>query len=83
MDLIHRILVCEKPILNFIDNWIEVIKMISISERAILRRISRDFTAFEDIYKQGRSCHMLMGHLFNWEWCNAGISTLWAYQLLF
>jgi KDO2-lipid IV(A) lauroyltransferase len=60
---------------NFIDNWIEVIKMISISEKAILKRISRDLTAFEHIHKQDRSCHMLMGHLFNWEWCNAGVPT--------
>lgn len=67
--------IAKKFYRNFIDNWIEVIKMLSISEKAILRRISRDFTAFEDIYQQGRSCHMLMGHLFNWEWCTAGIPT--------
>ncbi len=60
---------------NFTDNWIEVIKMISISEKAILKRISTDFTVFEDIHKQDRSCQMLMGHLFNWEWCNAGVPT--------
>jgi len=58
--------IAKKFYRNFTDNWIEVIKMISISEKVILKRISTDFTAFEDIHKQDRSCHMLMGHLFNW-----------------
>jgi KDO2-lipid IV(A) lauroyltransferase len=71
----ERKAIAKKFYRNFTDNWIEVIKMISISEKAILKRISTDFTAFEEIDKQGRSCHMLMGHLFNWEWCNAGVPT--------
>lgn len=71
----EREVIAKKFYHNFTDNWIEVIKMISISERAILKRISTNFTAFEEIHKQDRSCHMLMGHLFNWEWCNAGVPT--------
>jgi len=71
----ERTVIAKKFYQNFTDNWIEVIKMISISERAILKRISRDLKVFEDIHQQGRSCHMLMGHLFNWEWCNAGVPT--------
>ena len=67
--------IAKKFYRNFTDNWIEVIKMISISEKAILKRISTDFAAFDAIYKQDRSCQMLMGHLFNWEWCNAGVPT--------
>src|ERR1700755_1765774 len=47
--------IAKKFYRNFTDNWIEVIKMISISEKAILKRISTDFTAFEVIYKQDRS----------------------------
>ena len=71
----ERTAIAKKFYRNFTDNWIEVIKMISIPEKAILKRISTDFAAFEDIHRQGRSCHMLMGHLFNWEWCNAGVPT--------
>jgi KDO2-lipid IV(A) lauroyltransferase len=71
----ERTAIAKKFYRNFTDNWIETIKMISISEKAILKRISTDFEAFEHIHEQGRSCQMLMGHLFNWEWCNAGVPT--------
>jgi KDO2-lipid IV(A) lauroyltransferase len=78
----ERRTIAKKFYRNFADNWIEALKMISISEKAILKRISIDFAAFEDVYKQGRCCHMLMGHMFNWEWGNAAIPTGVSFKVL-
>lgn len=58
---------------HFTDNWIEALKMVSISEKAIMKRITYDFKAFYDVRDQGRCCHMLMGHLMNWEWGQAAV----------
>ena len=37
----------------------------------MLRRVSGNMEALENIYRSGQSCHVLMGHQFNWEWGNA------------
>lgn len=52
---------------NFCDNWIETIKLISVSEKALLSRVSGDVTLFEEMYKTGRSMQGNFGHFFNWE----------------
>jgi Kdo2-lipid IVA lauroyltransferase/acyltransferase len=65
--------IAKKFYRHFTDNWIEALKMISISEKAIMKRISLDFKAFHDVREQGRCCHMLMGHTMNWEWGQAAL----------
>ena len=56
---------------HFWDNWIEALKLLSLSKKAVLRRVSGDMGALAEVYQSGQSCHILLGHQFNWEWGNA------------
>jgi KDO2-lipid IV(A) lauroyltransferase len=51
----------------FCDNWIETIKLFSISKKALLKRISGDFSVYSEVYATGRSLQGNYGHFFNWE----------------
>ncbi len=52
---------------NFMDNWIETIKLISISKEALNKRISGNFDVFRQLYETGKSVQVNLGHFFNWE----------------
>lgn len=52
---------------NFMDNWIETVKLISISRKSLNKRISGNMTVLEELYKSGRSVQVNLGHFFNWE----------------
>jgi KDO2-lipid IV(A) lauroyltransferase len=71
---------------RFADNWIESLKLLSISEKGLAERITLDLEALHTVYATGRNVHFLMGHQFNWEWANAaippriGFKTLVAYS---
>jgi KDO2-lipid IV(A) lauroyltransferase len=67
---------------HFCDNWIESIKLLSIPETAIRKRVTADLGALETVHTSGRSCHILLGHMFNWEWGNALVTLASKYQLL-
>jgi Kdo2-lipid IVA lauroyltransferase/acyltransferase len=57
--------------LHFWDNWIEALKLLSISRKLLLQHIQGDVTVLDEIARSGKSCHILLGHQFNWEWGNA------------
>jgi len=67
---------------HFWDNWMEALKLLSISKKSMLRRVSGDMLALENIYKSGRSCYVLMGHQFNWEWSSAFVMIREPFSLL-
>jgi KDO2-lipid IV(A) lauroyltransferase len=52
---------------NFIDSFIEAINMLSISDRDAARRVTGDFSAFEEAYRSGKSIQLHAAHHFNWE----------------
>jgi Kdo2-lipid IVA lauroyltransferase/acyltransferase len=52
---------------NFMDNWIETIKLLSISKRSLNRRVSGNFEVFHQLYKQNKSVQVNLAHFFNWE----------------
>lgn len=52
---------------NFIDNWIETIKLLSISKRSLNKRVSGNFEVFHQLHKKGKSVQVNLGHFFNWE----------------
>jgi Kdo2-lipid IVA lauroyltransferase/acyltransferase len=52
---------------NFIDNWIETVKLISISKKALNKRISGNLEIFNELYAGGKSVQVNLGHFFNWE----------------
>jgi Kdo2-lipid IVA lauroyltransferase/acyltransferase len=52
---------------NFIDNWIETIKLMSVSKKALRKRITGNFEVFHQLHETGRSVQVNLGHFFNWE----------------
>lgn len=52
---------------NFMDNWIETIKLVSISKKSLNKRITGNFEVFQQLHTTGRSVQLNLGHFFNWE----------------
>lgn len=67
---------------NFVDNFIETIKLLSASKKFITRHFELDSRPFEDIYDTGRKCQFHLGHNFNWEFANAVMPFYTRYQFL-
>jgi Kdo2-lipid IVA lauroyltransferase/acyltransferase len=63
----ERKTIARKFYRNFCDNWIETIKLLSISKKAMNKRISGNFEVFEQLHKTGQSAQANLGHFFNWE----------------
>ncbi len=59
--------IAKKFYRNFIDNWIETIKLISISKQSLNKRISGNFEVFHQLYNSGKAVQVNLGHFFNWE----------------
>lgn len=58
---------------NFVDNFIETIKLLSASKEWILKRFQLDSEPFEPFLDSGRKCQLHLGHNFNWEMANASM----------
>lgn len=56
--------------LRFTDTFLEAIKMLSLSNRAALRRVSLDLQVVEQLLLAGRSVQLMVAHQFNWEFIN-------------
>jgi KDO2-lipid IV(A) lauroyltransferase len=52
---------------NLTDTFIEIIKLISMSNRTFEKRCKGDFSLIEDLIKKGRNVQLHAGHQFNWE----------------
>jgi KDO2-lipid IV(A) lauroyltransferase len=55
---------------NLTDMMVETIKLLTISPRQLRRRFNCDLTVLQQLYEQGKSCQLHLGHNFNWEWAN-------------
>lgn len=59
---------------NLCDMILETLKMISMSKNQLRRRFRVDLSLLEGLMREGRSCMILTGHMFNWEWANLAVS---------
>jgi Kdo2-lipid IVA lauroyltransferase/acyltransferase len=66
----------------FIQNWVESVKLLSISQKAFSKRFTYDWEAIKQLHGQHPRIQVLLGHCFNWEWCNACASLYQPYLLL-
>jgi Kdo2-lipid IVA lauroyltransferase/acyltransferase len=60
--------IAKKFYQNFIDNWIESIKLLSISKQALNKRVTSDIEILHQLHKEGKSVQLSLGHFFNWEY---------------
>jgi Kdo2-lipid IVA lauroyltransferase/acyltransferase len=66
----ERIKIAKAFYHNFIDTFIETIKMISISKREVERRSVCEFEYINQLIEKGNNIHIMAGHQFNWEFAN-------------
>lgn len=55
---------------NFVDNFLEMAKMLSISKKEMQKRFFADTKALNSLYPTGQNTYIILGHLFNWEYAN-------------
>ena len=52
---------------QFLDTFIETIKMLSVSKKTLRKRFSSNIEVLNDLYDTGKNVQILTGHFFNWE----------------
>jgi KDO2-lipid IV(A) lauroyltransferase len=55
---------------NFYDQWMETLKLLSISEKELNRRITGNWEIFHQLHTENKNAYVLLGHTFNWEWAS-------------
>lgn len=56
---------------RFCDNFIESIKLLSISEAGLQKRfVSDNAGLMNELYAKGKNVTVMLGHFFNWEYAN-------------
>ncbi len=78
----ERLAIAKQFYHNFIDTFIETIKLLSISDAEFNKRFSGNFDMLNELYKTGQSVQFHSGHFFNWEFINWGIARNSSYRFL-
>jgi len=63
----EKIVIAKEFYHSFVDTFIEVIKMVSMSGAESLRRVTGDYSSFDEAYRSGKSIALHAMHNFNWE----------------
>ena len=67
---------------NFTDNFIESIKLLSISHKELNKRFTANYHVINDLYASGKSVQIHLGHQFNWEIAYSANATKLQYTLM-
>jgi KDO2-lipid IV(A) lauroyltransferase len=59
---------------SFCDNFIETLKLLTISSKALKSHIVADYSEIEKVLAENNNCHIYLGHQFNSEWANAHLA---------
>ena len=70
----ERIKIAKQFYKNFIDSFIETIKIFSISKSEFDKRTTGNFKVLNDLIAEGKSINLIGGHTFNWEYANLFVS---------
>lgn len=63
----EKIKIAKEVYHNFVDTFIEAIKLITTDEAFIRKHVVADYSKIEALYKTGKKCQAHCGHNFNWE----------------
>jgi KDO2-lipid IV(A) lauroyltransferase len=68
---------------NFVDNFIETLKLVSASRSFISKHFVIDNPGLlEEYYRSGRKCQLHLGHIFNWEIANIAMPFYTSYTFI-
>ena len=74
--------IAKKFYRNFIDNFIEAVKLISAKPSWVADHFSMDQDDFDKIHASGRKVQMHLGHMFNWELASVGVPLCVKFKVL-
>ncbi len=74
--------IAKKFYKNFTENFIETIKLLSISKKQLQKRFVGEFDTVNNYYATGRNMQLHLGHFFNWEYANLALSIQSKYPVL-
>ncbi len=66
----------------FTDNWIEFIKLLSISKKELNKRFKGNYELLNDLCASGQNTQVHLGHYFNWEYANVAYRTNLSHPFL-
>ena len=78
----ERLSIAKDFYYRFTDNFIESIKLISISKKEISKRFCCDEAMVNNLLNEGKNVQMLLGHFFNWELANLAYSICVPHSLI-
>jgi KDO2-lipid IV(A) lauroyltransferase len=78
----ERVKIAKEFYHNFIDTFIEMIKLFSISEKEFDKRMVGNYSVLHELYETGQNVQLNGGHFFNWEFVNWGIAKNSPYRFL-
>lgn len=78
----ERKVIAKKFYHNFIDTFIESIKLLSVSDKFLAKRFTGNWEVINALSPTGRSIQLHLGHNFNWEWANVVASKKFDYPFL-
>lgn len=81
-SLAERKKIARKFYHNFVDNFLEALKLLSASPAWINKRFRLDSDPFKKLYADGRKVQLHLGHNFNWELANAFMPMHTDYEFL-
>ena len=78
----ERMVIAKKFYHNLIDTFIETLKMISASNKFIVKRVTANWDLANSLKSTGRPVQLHLGHNFNWEWGNVAAAHYINYPVL-
>jgi Kdo2-lipid IVA lauroyltransferase/acyltransferase len=79
---IERRTIAKKFYHNLLDMFMETIKLLSVSDRVLVKRFTGNWDLVNAIYPTGKSVQFHVGHNFNWEWGNMVLTEKMKFKLL-
>ncbi|MDE3145655.1 MAG: lipid A biosynthesis acyltransferase [Bacteroidota bacterium] len=78
----ERIRIAKDFYHQFVDTFLETIKLISISEKELNKRFVCNYEVMNDLFNSGKNVQLHAGHFFNWEYWNLSYSSNSLYPLI-
>jgi KDO2-lipid IV(A) lauroyltransferase len=78
----ERVRVAKDFYRNFTDYFFEIIKLISISESEVKKRITGNIELINELPAEVKSISLVSGHFFNWEIANLAVALISRFKVL-
>jgi Kdo2-lipid IVA lauroyltransferase/acyltransferase len=80
---IERTKIAKEFYHNFIDSYLETVKLLTASKRFIMHHFKVDNPhLYEQVLASGHKCQVLLGHTLNWEYANLAMPFYTDYSFI-